>query len=91
MSHKSRHVEVVKKLNNLLLVIVCLFASRYVFISQHLGRYSWKKCQFDKIVNFPTRFFLGCISNRFDAFEYKEVFLKENLNDFWSITMLLIN
>ena len=52
------------------------------FISQHLGRYSWKKCQFDKYVNFPTQFFLGCISNRFDAFEYREVFLKENLNDF---------
>ena len=52
------------------------------FISQHLGRYSWKKCQFDKNLNFPTQFFLGCISNRFDAFEYREVFLKENLNDF---------
>ena len=82
MSHKNRHVEAVKKLNNLLLVIVCLFASRYVFYKPTFRTLQLEKCQFDKNVNFPTQFFLGYICNRFDAFEYREVFLKENLNDF---------
>ena len=46
MSHKKRHVEVAKKLNNLLLEVVCLFVSRYVFYKP-----TFRTLQFKKIVN----------------------------------------
>ena len=46
MSYKNRHVEVAKKLNNLLLEIVCLFVSGYVFYKP-----TFRTLQFKKIVN----------------------------------------
>ena len=40
-----------------------------------------------KNVNFPTQFFLGGISNEFDATGSREVLLKGNVYEFQSITV----
>ena len=44
----------------------------------------------NKIVNFPTQFFLGRIYNA-DTVDFREVSLKRNVYNFSVISMLLIN
>lgn len=36
----------------------------------------------NKNVNFPTQFHLGSMSNKFDAIDFREFSLKQNLSDF---------
>ena len=40
---------------------------------------------------FQLNFCLASISNKFDAVESREVSLKGNVSDFFSVTVLLIN
>ena len=59
----------------------------YLFVN---GKEIFKFKADDKNVNFPTRFYLGSISDGFSNIESK-VSLNGNVYDFQSIKILLIN
>ena len=59
----------------------------YLFVN---GKEIFKFKADDKNINFPTRFYLGSISDGFSNIESK-VSLNGNVYDFWSIKILLIN
>ena len=62
--------------------------NNYLFVN-------WKEiCQFKASngnVNFPSRFCLGSISNKFDYVISEELSFEESVYDFWLIMVLMIN